>query len=134
MKKLLLLAPLLLLALAAKPVPSGTIAVAAGSQLYLGGIVSFDWSVQDIGNQNPRIQVMCFQNGEIVYGEAHNANPTLGDPPFDGASFLLGGGMSEWLLGGGAADCEATLYYWDFHPVQVFVPLASVSFHAEAGP
>jgi len=111
---------------------SGTIAINPSSQLYLGGIVSFDWSVEGLkGNQNPRIQLMAYQDGEVVYGEAHNAEPKLGDPPFDGASFQLGGASSQWLENGGPADCVATLYYWDNHPNQVFVALASVEFHAE---
>lgn len=117
---------------AAKPVPSGTIAIAPGSQLELGGIVTFDVTVSDLpGNANPRIQVMCYQAGVLVYGVAQNVEPAyVTTPPIDGTSFLLGGGASDWLVNGGAADCEATLYYWDFKPVQTFVPLASVSFGA----
>jgi hypothetical protein len=46
------------------------------------------------------------------------------------ASFVLGGGSSAWKSLGGPADCVATLYYWDWHPVQRFVPLASMSFAA----
>jgi hypothetical protein len=46
------------------------------------------------------------------------------------ASFILGGGSSAWKSLGGPADCVATLYYWDRHPVQRFVPLASMSFAA----
>jgi hypothetical protein len=117
-------------AVAAKPVPSGTISVAAGSELYLGGVVTFDWSVDNIANQNPRIEVDCYQGGVLVYAEAHNATPVLGDPPFDGASFLLGGGGSAWKDNGGPAECVGILYYWDFHPSQTFVPLAEVAFSA----
>jgi hypothetical protein len=117
---------------AAKPAPpNGTIAVAAGSDLSLGGVVTFDYTVSGGvnecypygSNKCARIQVLCFQAGVIVYGEAQMA-------PFH--SFLLGGGSSDWKTNGGAVVCEATLYYWDFHPTQTFVPLAEpVLFVAE---
>src|SRR5439155_17927466 len=68
-----------------------------------------------------RIQVMCSQGGQIVYGEAG---------PYD-QPFLLGGGMSLWLMGGGEVDCQADLYYWSYQGgVQTFNPLASTKFHA----
>ena len=53
--------------------------------------------------KNPRAYVRCYQNGELVYGEAGRATDT----------FLLGGGMSIWVMrGGGAADCWADLFYF----------------------
>ncbi len=116
---------------AAKPTPSGTIAVAAGSDLSLGGLVTFDWSVANFGGNNPRINVECYQGGTQVLGIGHNAEPQLGDPPFDGASFVITAHPYEatWIDGNtGPADCVATLYYWDFHPVQTFHAVATVAF------
>ena len=89
------------------------------SGAHLGDWVTFTYSVPSTVT-NPRIQVMCYQNGAIVYGEAGPA----------GQSFLLGGGGSVWRTGGGAANCTATLYEWDWHPVQRFVPYAAASFDA----
>ena len=102
----------------------GTTATAATisinqSPVKLGDWVTFTYSVPD-GVRSPRIQVMCYQNGALVYGEAGTA----------GQSFLLGGGSSQWLVVGGAAECVATVYEWDFKPVQTFVPYASVPFSA----
>lgn len=103
---------------------SGTIAIAAGSDLRLGGWVSFDWTAENLkGNQDPRIQVTAKQGEEVVYAAA--------DPA--GARFLLGGGSSLWLQRGGSASCEAILYYWDWHPQQTFVPLAEPIYFEAAG-
>lgn len=124
---------------AAKPVPSGTIAIAAGSDLNLGGVVTFDVTVSDLpGNANPRIQVMCSQPDDVPFDYAFpdGSIHTHIDPLVYGEAgpaeqgFLLGGGMSVWLLHGGPAECVATLYFWTFHPVQEFHELASVSFGA----
>ena len=84
----------------------------------LGDWVTF--STSGVDSRSPRIQVMCYQGGALVYGEAGPA----------GQAFLLGGGMSNWLMAGGEADCVATVYEWDFKPVQTFVPFATTSFHA----
>lgn len=120
---------------------SGTIAVASGSQLYLGGVVSFDWSTSGLhGNQHPRIEVRCIQDVPFDYIDGNGVLRTQTDPlvyaeagPAD-QDFLLGAAASVWLWHGGPAECTALLYYWDFHPSQTQVPLASVSFHAEGGP
>lgn len=119
---------------AAKPVPSGTIAIADGYTPALGDDLLFDFTVEDIGNKNPRIQILCYQEvtpenpDGLVYGEARDAEP---GSSFNSQPFApLGGGSSEWLLNGGPAECVATLYFWDFHPSQTFVPLASVEFVA----
>jgi hypothetical protein len=87
---------------------------------HLGGLVSFTFEAD--GVKEPRIQVMCYQGGEQVYGESGPA----------GNSFLLGGGWSLWLERGGAADCVADLYYWDWNRnnEQVFVGLATTAFTA----
>jgi hypothetical protein len=43
---------------------------------------------------------------------------------------LLGGAGSDWFRSGGDADCVASLYYWDWQPVQQQVILATTSFAA----
>ena len=135
MKKLALFCVSLLLALtlgtveAAPPVPGGTLTLLTASPA-LGQVASFEYTLSGGVRECPnggtnkcaRIQVVCSQNGNVVYGEAYPAVH-----PFN---ILLGGGGSVWLSNGGPADCTATLYYWDFTPVQTFVPLASVSFTA----
>ena len=68
-----------------------------------------------------RIQVLCYQNGNLVYGEAG---------PFDQA-FLLGGAMSSWFMTDGPATCHADLFYWSYNGGQKFNPLAWVEFSAE---
>ena len=84
----------------------------------LGDWVTF--TTTGVNSSSPRIQIMCYQGTTLVYGEAGPA----------GQAFLLGGGMSQWLMGGGEADCEATVYEWDWHPQQTFVPFATTTFHA----
>jgi len=72
----------------------------------------------------PRIQVMCYQNGVLVYGEA--------GPYYQ--AFLLGGGSSPWLNHSpGPATCVADLYYWSYQGGQKFNWLASVQFDAGGG-
>lgn len=103
--------------------PGATVAPASitlnQSPVKLGDWVTFSYSVPD-GVKSPRIQVMCYQGGVVTYGMALAASQ----------AFELGGGSSDWRTNGGAADCTATLYQWDWHPVQTFVPYASVSFAA----
>jgi hypothetical protein len=99
---------------AAKPEPSGTLAIAPGSDLTLGGVVTFDYTVDDLpGWANPRIQVICYQAGVVVYGMALNADPANGVPTATAQPFVLGGGSSDWLTNGGFAECEAILFYFD---------------------
>lgn len=105
--------------------PRGDVAPAASVTLnqvdpHLGDWVTFSYSADVTGGKDLRIEVMCRRDGQVVYGEAGPA----------GQSFLLGGAMSTWYTTGGAAECVATLYYWDFHPAQTFVALATTSFHA----
>ena len=76
----------------------------ASSAPHLGGYVSF--TVVSPGNvKTPRVEVLCYQNGALVYGE--------GGSPSD--SFLLGGGGSLWLTAGGSANCVANLYYFTWN-------------------
>lgn len=71
--------------------------------------------------KNPRIEVLCYQNGSLVYGEAGGVGDT----------FLLGGGGSTWLTNSGAADCTANLFYFGFHAgKQTYNKLASTTFAA----
>ena len=72
--------------------------------------------------KNPRIEVLCYQSGLLVYGEAGAITD----------SFLLGGGGSTWIdNGGGPADCVANLFYFDNSgPTQTYVQLATTSFAA----
>lgn len=116
--------------MAAKPVPSGTIAIAPGSDLSLGGVVTFDYTVDGLpGWANPRVQLMCYQAGALVYGMALNADPNNGVPTATAQPFVLGGGSSDWLTNGGPAECDATLFYWDNNS-PTSVTLAAISFSA----
>lgn len=134
-----LAAILIVLPVSAKPVPSGTIAI-AGGDLSLGGIVTFDYTVSDLpGNANPRIQVMCSQPDAVPFdyafpdGSIHTQTDPLvyGEAGPASQEFLLGGGMSVWLLHGGDAECVATLYFWgQVQGQQTYFPLANVSFGA----
>ena len=111
--------------------PSGSIALVT-SDPQLGQLCQFSCIVQDLhggkGSQ-PRIQVMAYQDGVLVYGVAGDAfrlwkgqKTTSGENGEDG--FLLGGGSSQWLTNGGPAHCVATLYYWSYAGQQKFNPLA----------
>jgi hypothetical protein len=99
---------------------SGTITLDQASPA-LGQYVTFTTTTTGLkGNQNPRIEIDCYQSGVLVFASAAPSNQPQ----------QLGGAGSQWLTNGGPADCTATLYYWDFHPVETFVPLASTSFAA----
>lgn len=109
-----------------KAAPSGTI-VLDQSAPQLGEWITFTTSISGLpGWADPRIQIVCEQNGQVVYGEAGPSTQR----------FLLGGASSPWLNSSDGADatqpaqCVATLYFWQFHPRQVFNPLASISFEA----
>jgi hypothetical protein len=86
----------------------------------LGSSVTFRTVIPQNVN-NPRVEVLCYQNGALVYGE--------GGSPTD--AFLLGGGGSLWRSTGGAASCVANLYYFTWkggQPATVY--LATTSFDA----
>lgn len=88
---------------------------------HLGGAAEF--TVTTTGwpaGADARVQVLAYQDGAVVYGEAGPADQ----------AFLLGGGSSQWRANGGPAHCVATLYYWQFHPRQIFHPFATVEFDA----
>jgi hypothetical protein len=92
----------------------------ASSQPSLGSSVAFSTGYPT-SVKNPRIEVLCYQNGSLVYGEAGGVND----------SFQLGGGGSIWLTNGGAASCTANLFYFGSHAgKQTYNVLASTDFEA----
>jgi hypothetical protein len=93
----------------------------AGSvQPSLGSSVTFDAGYPKTV-KNPRIAVKCSQDGALAYAEAG----TVDD------SFVLGGAGSDWLRSGGAANCEADLFYFTYKSkVQTYHWLASTTFDA----
>lgn len=91
---------------AAKPVPvTPSISLASGSDARLGGTVSFD-TVYPKNTKNPRVAVLCYQAGTLVYAETGSPDHV----------FLLGGAASPWLAAGGSASCEAQAYSDQFWP------------------
>jgi hypothetical protein len=108
---------------AAKPISTGTIGAPVGD-VRLGGEVTFPYSFDGKGNQQPRIEVDCYQDGELVYAAAARAWEPV----------VLGGGWSLWVERGGPASCVAILYWWDFKPSQVFNEVARIEFEASDGP
>jgi hypothetical protein len=96
------------------------------TDVALGDTVTFRTTgvTNDCGkNYGPRclrVELVCSQSGTPVY---------MGDANAD-QQFLLGGGISQWVTNGGAADCVATLYYYSsFNPV-TRVNLATAPFSA----
>jgi hypothetical protein len=93
---------------------------AASTAPSLGASVAFDTGYPS-SVRNPRIEVLCYQGGSLVYGEAGSV----------GETFLLGGGGSIWLTNGGSADCTANLFYFGSHAgVSTYNKLATTSFAA----
>jgi len=87
---------------------------------HLGGTVSFT-AVYPGNVKTPRVEVLCYQNGALVYGEAGSPTDT----------FQLGGGGSLWLTAGGSASCVANLYYFTWNAGQPGTTyLATTSFDA----
>jgi hypothetical protein len=98
--------------------PSGA---AAASSLTLGSTVTFA-AGYPTNVKNPRVEVLCYQDGQLVFGMAGAVN----------YAFVLGGGGSIWLDVGGAADCTANLYYFGSKAgVSTYNWLASTHFTAE---
>jgi hypothetical protein len=100
----------------------------ASSQPTYEGNVAFNTS-NTKGLKNPRVSVICYQNGNVVWG-------TAGGPAM---VFTLGGDSSQWVQnGGGPATCTADLFYilnangtgeWNGHGAQGgFVSLAQTTF------
>jgi hypothetical protein len=92
----------------------------ARTQPALGTSVAFDTTYAS-NTKNPRIEVLCYQSGSLVYGEAGSV----------GHSFVLGGASSVWVETGGSATCQANLFYFYWKGGQQFYKLlASTSFDA----
>ena len=90
-----------LLALAAKPVPSGSLEGPTGDIRY-GGTVTFQ--VEQDARSGAILQVLAIKDGSVVYGD------NVPDP-HGAVSFTLGSpqnGTSVW--DGGPASCRADLY------------------------
>ena len=87
---------------------------------HLGDWVTFSTVVPKNVN-NPRIEVLCSQDGKLTYGAAGAVDE----------SFQLGGGSSAWRDAGGPADCVANLFFfsWKANTPSSTV-LASTSFSA----
>jgi len=93
---------------------------AAAVQPSLGSEVAFATGYPT-NVKNPRIEVLCYQGSDLVYGEAGSVDH----------SFLLGGASSAWLRAGGAAACTANLFYFGTHAGhQTYNRLASTTFSA----
>lgn len=99
-----------------------TIALSPGSDLRLGGSVSFLTTIEKLkGNEHPMIAIWAYQGDTLVYMQ-------LAQPD---TIFVLGGGSSDWKEQGGPAECEAFLYsYGPFRQPMSIRTLASVSFQA----
>lgn len=83
------------------PLTSSSISRNPDSQLWLGGDVTFTSNAVGLtGGEYPMIVVSCSQNGTVVYAQLDHPD----------ATFVLGGGSSQWWVVGGPAGCEATLY------------------------
>lgn len=99
----------------------------------LGATVTF--AVADIpkNTKNPRVEVLAYQAGVLVYGEAGSVAQAIGDgsDPLGYSGFLLGGAGSDWLTNGGPAHCVANLFTFDkVKGEQVQTILASCEFEA----
>ena len=119
------------------PAGSGSLEIDPNnSDLRYGGRVNFiGWYPGNLPTDhpqhkldNPRVQLFCYQAGDLVYGEAGGTAHV----------FSLGGASSQWVdNGGGPADCHADLFYfkkagsnkeWDGQGDQEVVILASLDF------
>jgi hypothetical protein len=105
---------------------------AAGASIapHLGGEVTFDTAYPS-SLKAPRIEVLCYQAGALVYGEAGSADQAQQADLTGSPGFVLGGGGSTWLTNGGAADCTANLFYFGSKAgKQTYNLLASTQFAA----
>lgn len=90
----------------------------------LGSAVDFTTHAAGLaGWEYPMVAIWCYQDGVLVYMEL--AHPD--------ATFVLGGGSSDWKTIGGAADCEAYLYAYGSKGARESIrTLAGTSFFAAA--
>lgn len=91
---------------------------ASATQPVYGDTVTFD--VSTTATEKPFVQLTCSQNGTMVYSSSAGF---FADPW--SRNFILS--SQSWT--GGAADCTATLFYWDGHR---FRDLASLPFAVAA--
>ena len=105
---------------AAKPPPAAPASITLNDAApRLGGMVTF--TVTGVANvKAPRIEVLCYKDGVLGWATAGAYTE----------AFKLGGDSSDWQRAGGAAQCTANLFYWNWHPVQTYNRLASTSFAA----
>ena len=73
-----------------------------------------------LSHYSVRVQVACYQNGNLVYADAMPYTYT----------FTLGGSASQWTINGGSASCVADLYYWGNGNGPNFNWLATTGFNA----
>lgn len=88
----------------------------------IGEYVSFETTYPK-NVKNPRIEVLCYQNGEKTYGMAGAVD----------YQFLLGGSGSIWYYDypNEGAECVANLFYFGKDKgMQTYIKLASTSFQA----
>ena len=93
------------------PMPA-TIALRPGGQLHLGGTVAFDVTGID-RIKNPGLYVSAFNDaGDLIYGELKFRSQTSLYQPgtWSWTEFVLGGGMSQWVMNPQPAHCRADLY------------------------
>ena len=104
---------------AVKPIPVTTITLDQAAPAFQDTVTFTTTGTEKM--RNPRIILVCYQGDDLVYGE--NGALDYG--------FILGGYSSPWtMLGGGPADCTATIadYVWK-GKWQVGYSGASIAFH-----
>ena len=75
------------------------------------------FAVSSTESDNPHVQLICSQNGEVVYGASWPITPVLT--------------LRSQVWQGGAADCTATAYYITDGTKKV--PIGSLTFSVSAG-
>lgn len=118
--------------------PSGTLAVASGSTLSLGGTVTFDYTADNLPKSagTPGVLISCYgtagsYNGAVVWTTAGYADHSF----VLGGSYAAQGVWGIWYDGSGgvigsysdSVHCVASLYFWS-HNSQVV--LATTEFDA----
>ena len=103
--------------------PAGARLAEGGLWPLLGDTVTFSATYpKQLEQKGVRVQVLCYQNGEMVFAISRAWN----------VEFVLGGGWSPWRDAGGAATCNADLYYWSYNGGQKFNFLANTQFEVGA--
>lgn len=101
--------------------PSGTLTI-TGLDARFGGAVTFEATTEGLkGYQYPMVYLAAYQGETLVYGQLDK--PT--------ATFILGGGSSDWYGSPGPAHCEATLYaYPGLHHDDIILLAGPLTFEA----